>query len=80
MLILEDAGRADALADAQLAGGYRGLTRAQMFIGGVDDAIREIGEIESLGFDEVIVRCMSANQDVALETIACLGAIIGEHS
>ena len=34
-----------------------------------------LAEYEELGFDEVVIRCMSPVQDEALETIEMIGAL-----
>lgn len=74
-LVLGDAAEAHRLGSKVLAAGYRGLQQEQLLIGGVEEVIDSVQQIRSAGFDDVIVRCMSSDQSVALETIQKMGEV-----
>lgn len=74
-LVLADRARAQDMADATIAAGYRGLTRDQLIVGDLDDAAEQLQPFFDLGFEEVVLRCMSVSQDLALETLETLGTL-----
>ena len=75
-LVLADGDTARATADAILATGYRGLGRDQLIIGNPDDATEQLAPYFAMGFDEVVIRCMTVPQDLALETLESLGSLV----
>ncbi|MGH1489939.1 MAG: LLM class flavin-dependent oxidoreductase [Acidimicrobiales bacterium] len=74
-LVLADGDLARQLAGEIVAAGYRGLTLDTLIVGNPDDAAEQLGRYSDAGFDEVIIRCMSVPQDVALETLESLGGL-----
>ena len=74
-LVLADGDRARSTADAVIASGYRGLDRSQLIIGDADDAAEQMAPFFELGFEEVVVRCISGPQEHALETLELLGGL-----
>jgi alkanesulfonate monooxygenase SsuD/methylene tetrahydromethanopterin reductase-like flavin-dependent oxidoreductase (luciferase family) len=75
VLVLADGNRARSSADELVARGYRGLTMEQLVVGDPDDAAAAFRALEALGYDDVIVRCMSPDQAVALESIQLVGSV-----
>lgn len=75
-LVLDDGDLARETAAAIIASGYRGLTSDQLIIGNADDAGEQIQPLLDAGFEEVVIRCMSVPQDLALETLETLGSLI----
>ncbi len=74
-LVLDDGDEARRVAGELVAAGYRGMPLDVLLVGDVDDAAEQLAAYEQAGFDEVIIRCMSVPQDLALETLAELGAL-----
>ena len=74
-LILEDGDAARAEAEALVAKGYRGQTMDQLLVGAPDDVAEKIAAFSAAGFDDIMFRCMSAPQELALETLTHLGAL-----
>ncbi|MCP3913341.1 MAG: hypothetical protein GY713_20625 [Actinomycetia bacterium] len=68
-----DAGR---LAEDMVARGYRGGMSIESIIAGSPEQVAErfvsYGEI---GYDEMVCRCMTVPQSVAIETISLLGEV-----
>ncbi len=75
VLVLTDGGRARAQAAELVDRGYRGMTMDQLVVGDPGDAEAAIQALADVGYDDVIVRCMTGDQADALETIRCLGEI-----
>ncbi len=75
VLVLADGDRARARATQLVEKGYRGLNIDQLIVGGPDEAAAAIASLEGLGYDDVIIRCMTADQGDALESITLLGEI-----
>lgn len=75
VLVFEDGERAQARGREILAGGYRGLAADQVMFGGVEQVRNQIQRFADMGFDDIAVRCMSPDQNEALESIALLGMI-----
>jgi len=75
VLVLDDGVAADRAGEALLAAGYRGMRRDQVLIGSPDQVTEELAEFAALGVDDVIIRCMSADDAVAIETIESFGTI-----
>lgn len=74
-LVLADGDQARALATELVDAGYRGMALDSLLIGSPDDVAAELDRFSGAGFDEVIVRCMTIPQDLALETLALLGPL-----
>lgn len=55
--------------------GYRGLSFERLLTGSADDAAERAAELGALGVDDIIVRCASPDQQVALETLETLGSV-----
>jgi len=73
VLVLDDGERAHQLVDDAVARGYRGMSREQLLVGDVDDAVADAQRLAALGFEALIMRCVSDDQNVALETIKVMG-------
>ncbi|MEM9651266.1 MAG: LLM class flavin-dependent oxidoreductase [Actinomycetota bacterium] len=76
-LVLADGDRARQLGQEQVERGYRGMRGEALLIGGPDDVAADLQELADVGFDSVIIRCMSVPQDLALETLSLLGPLSG---
>jgi alkanesulfonate monooxygenase SsuD/methylene tetrahydromethanopterin reductase-like flavin-dependent oxidoreductase (luciferase family) len=75
VLVLEDGDRARARAAAMVEKGYRGLGLHQLIVGTRNDAAAQLQPLADVGYDDVIVRCMTNDQAEALETIELLGTL-----
>ncbi|MDX2378300.1 MAG: LLM class flavin-dependent oxidoreductase [Acidimicrobiia bacterium] len=75
VLITDDGREAKRLGDELIERGYRGLSRQQVSYGTAEQVAEELSVFADLGFDEVVIRCMSPDQQVALSTIAAAGAV-----
>ena len=75
VLVLRD-GAAAARHGAELVrAGYRGLGLEQVIAGGPSEAAEIVEQLGELGFEEVVMRCMSPDQQIALETIEQMGQV-----
>jgi len=74
VLVLDDADRAHHMAHKILKAGYRAMTEDQVLVGGREAVRARLQELENLGFDSLVFRCMSADQAVALESIEIMGS------
>lgn len=74
-LVLADGDQARELAAELVASGYRGLTMDTLIVGDPDDAAAHLHTLADIGFDDVVIRCMSVPQDLALETLTNLGPL-----
>lgn len=74
-LLGADGDAARAAARALIDGGYRGLDFDRLLTGNADDVAARAAELGTLGVDEIIVRCASPDQAVALETLDTLAAL-----
>ena len=74
-LVLADGDEARRRAGELVAAGYRGMDLDVLLVGNPDDAAAQLADLAGAGFDEVIVRCMSVPQDLALETLSLLGPL-----
>ncbi len=70
-----DGARAESLADELVASGYRGMTRDQVVAGSVDRVTEELARFGPVGATDLVLRCMSVPQDVAVETLTLLGDV-----
>jgi alkanesulfonate monooxygenase SsuD/methylene tetrahydromethanopterin reductase-like flavin-dependent oxidoreductase (luciferase family) len=75
VLIVDDERTAKRLGDEIIERGYRGAGADQVSYGTVEQVTEELRAFADLGFDDVIIRCMSPDQQVALETIAAAGEV-----
>ena len=75
VLVLADGDLARSTADALIQSGYRGLGYDQLIVGNPDDAAEQLAPYFELGFEEVVVRCMTVPQDQALETLELVGEL-----
>jgi len=55
--------------------GYRGMAFERLLSGSATDVAERSAELAALGVDDVIVRCASPDQDIALATLAELGQV-----
>ncbi len=74
-LVMADGDEARRRATELVEAGYRGLSLDILLVGDPDDVAEQLQQYEAAGFDEVIVRCMTVPQDIALETLALLGPL-----
>lgn len=56
--------------------GYRGLAFERLLTGDANDLAERAAELGALGCDDIIVRCASSDQAVAVETLHTLGAMM----
>lgn len=75
VLVLVDGDRARAAGAEILGRGYRGMKLEQLVIGGIDDAVEQLSAFADMDVADVIIRCMSEDDSVAIETIECLGEV-----
>ena len=75
VIILGDHERAVALGDELIDKGYRGMNRDMLVYGGVDQVTEDLAAFRDLGFDDVILRCMTVPQADALETLELAGEV-----
>jgi alkanesulfonate monooxygenase SsuD/methylene tetrahydromethanopterin reductase-like flavin-dependent oxidoreductase (luciferase family) len=75
IIILRDGDRATAMGNELVAKGYRGMPSEALVFGGVDAAIEQLLPFKELGFDDVIVRCMSIEHRDALESLELCGEV-----
>lgn len=62
-------------AAPELARGYRGFGEEPLCIGSIAEVVDQFGHFRDMGYTDIIVRNISQDQAVALETIACLGEV-----
>ncbi|MCP4228227.1 MAG: LLM class flavin-dependent oxidoreductase [Actinomycetia bacterium] len=74
-LVLDNGDRARAEAKAIIDKGYRGIDTSQLLIGEPAEVGEQVAGLAALGYDDVIIRCMSGDQASALETIAKMGEV-----
>ena len=67
--------QARAAVAPELARGYRGFGEEPLCIGSVAEVVDQFGRFRDLGYSDIIVRNISQDQAVALETIACLADV-----
>lgn len=75
VLVLRNGDRAHAVGKQILEGGYRGMQSESVVIGNVEEAIEQLGAFAELGVADVMVRCMTSDDALAIETIECFGDI-----
>jgi alkanesulfonate monooxygenase SsuD/methylene tetrahydromethanopterin reductase-like flavin-dependent oxidoreductase (luciferase family) len=74
-LLRNDADLAHADAKDLVERGYRGLGLERLLTGSVETVAERVAALAALGVDDVIVRCASPDQNIALETLHVLGQI-----
>ncbi len=75
VLVLHDGDLARSTAQRLVDRGYRGLGMEQLVVGSPDDAAETLQGLLDVGFEEVVVRCMTVPQDQALESLELIGAL-----
>ena len=75
VLITDDERTAKRLGDEIIERGYRGVGADQVSYGTVEQVTDELQAFADIGFHDLIIRCMSPDQQVALETIAAAGEV-----
>lgn len=75
VLVLEDGDRARAEATALVEAGYRGMGLDTLLVGDPDDVAARLQAMADVGYDDVIIRTMTADQADALESIRLLGQL-----
>jgi alkanesulfonate monooxygenase SsuD/methylene tetrahydromethanopterin reductase-like flavin-dependent oxidoreductase (luciferase family) len=75
VLVLADGDLARAKAADLVDRGYRGMNMDQLVVGDLDDAGASLRVLADLGYDDVIIRCMTGDQADALESIRLLGEL-----
>lgn len=79
----EDAAEARAVADPVLAAGYRGFDPGACVTGSVTEVVEQLSAYAELGFDEVLVRHLTDDQERVLTSFARLArvraALVGEE-
>lgn len=79
-LVGDDGNRTRIRAEERVARGYRGLSVERLLVGDDGDLMERAAELAALGVDEIVVRCVSSDQDVALETLSSFGRVIRPHA
>ena len=75
VLIASDSERARALGAPYVERGYRGIDPDALLIGSVDEVAQRIAALRDMGYTDVIVRNISADQTECLETIEHLAQV-----
>jgi alkanesulfonate monooxygenase SsuD/methylene tetrahydromethanopterin reductase-like flavin-dependent oxidoreductase (luciferase family) len=70
-----DSGDARRVADPVLAGGYRGLPRESLVIGGVDQVSQAFADLGDLGYSHILVRHLAEDQAEILASFDRLRAV-----
>lgn len=74
-LVLADGDEARRRAAELVEAGYRGMDLDVLLVGNPDDVAAQLEPLARAGFDDVIIRCMSVPQELALETLSLLGPL-----
>jgi alkanesulfonate monooxygenase SsuD/methylene tetrahydromethanopterin reductase-like flavin-dependent oxidoreductase (luciferase family) len=77
-LVLADGDEARRRATEMVEAGYRGMGLDVLVVGDADDAATQLAPYAEVGVDEIVVRCMSVPQDLAIETLSLLGPLDGQ--
>ncbi len=75
VIVLSNGAAADELGADVLAAGYRGMGPDQVVVGSPASVAEQFAVWADLGFDDVIVRCMTIPQRDAVETIENLAEV-----
>ncbi len=70
----ESDAEAEATAAPLVAAGYRGFDPSVLIVGGADAAIAKLQELETLGFNHVMIRFLPVGQQKILASIRRVGA------
>jgi len=79
-LLLEGGDRAMLLAHDLINSGYRGLVFERLLTGSSEHVAERAAQLAELGVDDIIVRCASDDQDIALQTLRVLSENTGEQA
>lgn len=74
-LVLSNGDHARRLAKELVDAGYRGMGMESLLVGNPDDVAAQLDAYETAGFEQVVIRCMSVPQELALETLTLLGTL-----
>ncbi len=76
VIVTADSADARSLAEGIVAAGYRGgMTIDSVIAGSPEQVAERFGPLGEIGYDEIVCRCMTVPQSVALETIGLLGEV-----
>lgn len=76
VIVTADPADAQRLAEEIVAGGYRGGMSIDSVIAGSPEQVAErFAPLAEVGYDEMVCRCMTVPQSVALETVGLLGEV-----
>jgi alkanesulfonate monooxygenase SsuD/methylene tetrahydromethanopterin reductase-like flavin-dependent oxidoreductase (luciferase family) len=75
VMVLSDGDRARARAQEIIDRGYRGIDPVNLLIGDPEEVVGQVERLAAVGYDDVIIRCMTADQDDALESISRMGEV-----
>jgi len=75
VIVLRDGAAAEKLGADVVAAGYRGMGLDQVVVGSPASVADQFAAWRDLGFDDVIVRCMTVPQRDAVETIESLAEV-----
>ena len=75
LLVADSNQEADVIADAIVAGGYRGMSRDDIVAGDVDRVTEVVERYRPLGVTDVAIRQISAPRPVALRSVELLGSV-----
>jgi hypothetical protein len=75
VLILRDEMKANRIGDDLIAGGFRNMSRDAVAFGSVEQVTEQLSVYKDLGFDDVVIRALMAEQADALETIELAGLV-----
>jgi len=70
-----DAADAHRVADPVLSAGYRGFPPEAPVVGGPDEVTKAFGALGELGFSDILVRHLAADQGEVLASLARLGTV-----
>jgi alkanesulfonate monooxygenase SsuD/methylene tetrahydromethanopterin reductase-like flavin-dependent oxidoreductase (luciferase family) len=75
VIVLTDGAAAEKMGAEIVAAGYRGMGLDQVVVGSPASVAEQFAAWRDLGFDDVIVRCMTVPQHDAMETIENLAEV-----
>jgi len=75
VLIAETSQAAKRAIEPYLAAGYRGIPPEALLVGSVGEVADQVAQLAALGYTEIIVRNISADQTECLKTIALLSEV-----
>ena len=74
-VVLGDARAAQAEAERLVNAGYRGMPYERLLVGSPEQVTQRCRILRDLGCDDVVVRCASDDQTVAVQTLTELGQV-----